>query len=291
RLSAEDPRNLSVNDTTGFPEGYGPNSQYVLLPSFLAAYSGKGPDKVNLDPFHKIPLPNWGVSYNGLSKIPFLQDFFKSITINHAYISSYSVGSYTSNVNFIGDTINGTIYPEKKNKNNGDFYPEFEFGMVSITEQFSPLLNIDMTLQNSFLAKLEFKKARNLSLSFANNQLTEVTSDEFVLGLGYRFKEVPITFGSIGGGSKRTYKSDLNLKGDLSIRNNKTVLRSIDSELNQISAGQKVVSILVSIDYAFSQSLTIRFFFDKIINNPFLPSQFRNSTTKGGLSLRFSLAQ
>ncbi len=291
RLSAEDPRNISVNDTTGFPDGYGPNSQYVLLPSFLAAYSGKGPDKVSLNPFHKIPLPNWRVSYNGLSKIPFLQEFFKSITINHAYISSYSVGSYTSNINFIGDTINGTIYPENKNQNNGDFYPEFEFGMVSITEQFSPLLNIDMTLQNSFLAKLEFKKARNLSLSFANNQLTEVTSDEFILGLGYRFKEVPITFGSIGGGSKRTYRSDLNLKADFSIRNNKTVLRSIDSDLNQISAGQKVVSIMASIDYAFSQSLSIRFFFDKIINNPFLPSQFRNSTTKGGLSLRFSLAQ
>ena len=163
--------------------------------------------------------------------------------------------------------------------------------MVTITEQFSPLINLDMTLQNSMLAKFEYKKSRNLSLSFANNQLTEVTSDEYVIGLGYRFKEVPLSFGKIGGGKGKTYKSDLNLKGDFSVRNNKTVLRSIDTDLNQISAGQNIMSINVSIDYMFSKSLTLRLFFDKIITNPYLPSQYRNSTTKGGISLRFSLAQ
>jgi len=174
---------------------------------------------------------------------------------------------------------------------SGDFYPVYEIGVVTITEQFSPLLNIDMTLQNSLLAKVEYKKSRNLSLAFANNQLTEVNSNEIVIGLGYRFKEVPLTFGSPGGKGQRTMKSDLNLKADFSIRDNKTVLRSIDSDQNQISSGQKVMAINTSIDYMLSQSLTLRFFFDKIINNPYLPSQFRNSTTKGGFSLRFSLAQ
>jgi cell surface protein SprA len=148
-----------------------------------------------------------------------------------------------------------------------------------------------MQLQNSLLAKVEFKKARNFSLSFANNQLTEVKSSEVTVGIGYRFKDLPITFASFSGNSKRTMKSDLNLKLDFSIRENKTVLRNINSNLNQISAGQKVVSINFSSDYMLSQSLTIRFYFDKIINNPFLPSQYRNSTTKGGITLRFSLAQ
>jgi cell surface protein SprA len=178
------------------------------------------------------------------------------------------------------------------NKNpKGDFYPIYEIGVVSITEQFSPLINFDMTMQNSLLAKIELKKSRNLSMSFSNNQLTEVSSDEIVIGLGYRFKDVPLTFASFGGGGQRTFKSDVNLKADFSIRDNKTVLRSIDTDLNQVSAGQKVVSINTSIDYMLSQTLTFRFFFDKIITNPFLPSQFRNSTTKGGFSLRFSLAQ
>ncbi len=291
RIALDDPRDIPIVDTTGYPQGYGPNSQYVLLPAFLAAYSGKNASNVTLDPILRIPLPNWRVSYAGLSKIPFFRQFFKSFTINHSYRSTYAIGSFNSNINFNGDNINGILYPTVFNPNNGDYYPENNYAVVSITEQFAPLINFDMTMQNSLLAKIEIKKSRNLTMSFANNQLTEITSDEFVIGLGYRFKEVPISFGSMGGKNSRTFKSDLNLKGDLSIRTNKTVLRSIDTDLDQISAGQKVVSIKTSIDYMMSQSLTIRLFFDKIINNPFLPSQYRNSTTNGGISLRFSLAQ
>lgn len=295
RLASENPGNITTNDSTGYPNGYGPSSQYVLLPSFVAAYSGKSTSAVNLNPFPKIPLPNWRISYTGLSKIPFLQGIFKSVTVNHVYRSSYSIGSFTSNINFRGDTVNGRVYPRVDYENNvnikGDFFPIYEMGMVSINEQFSPLINFDMTLQNSLLAKLEMKKSRILTMSFANNQLTEVSSDEFVIGTGYRFKDVPLSFSGLGGGGSRTFKSDLNIKADFSIRNTKTVLRSIDTELNQVSQGQKVMSINTSIDYMFSQTLTLRFFFDKIINNPYLPSQYRNSNTNGGFSLRFSLAQ
>jgi len=291
RIAADDPRDNPISDTTGFPQGYGPNSQYVLIPSFLAAYSNKDASNVSLDPFLSIPLPNWRISYSGLTKIPFFKAIFRTLTINHSYRSTYAIGSYATNINFIGKNINGSLYPTIINPNNGDYYPENDYAVVSITEQFAPLINFDMTLQNSLLAKVEIKKSRNLTMSFANNQLTEITSDEYVFGLGYRFKDLPISFGSAGGNSSKTFKSDLNLKADLSIRTNKTVLRSIDSDLDQISAGQNVWSINTSADYMLSQSLTIRLFFDKIINNPFLPSQFRNSTTNGGISLRFSLAQ
>ncbi|GAB4317714.1 MAG: cell surface protein SprA [Bacteroidales bacterium] len=294
RIAGEDPRDIPINDTTGYPDGYGPTSQYVLLPSFMAAYSGKSPGQVELNPFPKFPLPNWRISYSGLSKIPALKSIFKTVTLNHVYRATYNVGSYTTNAKFIGDTINGTVYPSlsESNRNpNGDFYPIIEMGMVAINEQFSPLINIDMTLQNSFLAKLEMKRARTLTLSFANNQMTEVTSNEFVVGTGYRIKDVPLTFGNIGGGGKRTFRSDLNIKADVAIKDTKTVLRSIDTDLNQVSAGQNVVSINTSVDYMFSQSLSIQFFFRKTINNPYLPSQYRNSNTEGGFSLRFSLAQ
>jgi cell surface protein SprA len=291
RKASEDPRDLPINDSTGFPQGYGPSSQYVLLPSFIAAYTDKSPEKVNLSPFPSVPLPNWRVSYSGLSKIPFLQSIFKSVTLNHAYKSTYNIGSFTSNLNFSDTIVDGISVPNNRNINSGDFFPEFEFNNVTITEQFSPLINVDMQFKNSLMSKLEMKKSRNLSLSFSNNQLTEVTSEEFIIGLGYRFKEVPISFARLSGGTGKTFKSDINVKADFSIRNNKTVLRSIDSDLNQVSAGQKVTSINFSLDYMLSQALTLRLFFDKITTNPFLASQYRNSTTKGGISLRFSLAQ
>lgn len=86
-------------------------------------------------------------------------------------------------------------------------------------------------------------------------------------------------------------KSDLNVRADFSIRNNKTILRRIDEEINQVSSGQQVISINTSADYMVNQRLNIRLFFDKVINNPYVSSQYRNSTTNGGISLRFTLAQ
>lgn len=290
RLAAEYPGQLPVVDSTGFPLGYGPTSQYVLTPAFIAAYTGKSPSTVGLNSMPSIPLPNWRLSYSGLTKIDFFKQYFKTFTINHAYRGSYAVGSFTTNVNFV-EFPGDPDLPTKRNPNNGDFYPRYEIGVVTLNEQFSPLINFDMTLHNSLLAKLEVKRSRNLSLSFANNQLTEVTNNEFILGLGYRIEEVPFTFSSLGGGGRRTVRSDLNLKADFSIRDNKTVLRNIVNNLNQISAGQKQVRIAFNADYMISQNLTFAVYFDKIITNPFLPSQFRNSTTQGGIKLRFSLAQ
>ena len=115
--------------------------------------------------------------------------------------------------------------------------------------------------------------------------MTEIISGEITLGLGYRFKNVE--FEAMG----KSFKSDLSLKADFSVRNNKTILRKIVENVDQISAGQKVVSINISAEYLLSQKFTIRAFFDKVINNPYISSQFLNSNTNAGISLRFSLAQ
>jgi cell surface protein SprA len=176
--------------------------------------------------------------------------------------------------------------------NNENYIAEQQIAQVSITEQFSPLITFDMTWVNSLMTKFEIKKSRNLSLSFANNQLTEVVSNEYVIGLGYRIKDVKFTVRNMGGqGGVSNLKSDLNLRADFSVRNNKTVLRRIDEDINQVSTGQQVISINFSADYMLSQRVNLRFFFDKVINNPYVSSQYRNSTTNGGISFRFTLAQ
>src|SRR5690606_20023208 len=55
-------------------------SQDVVIPAFLAAYSGANAQTISLSPFPNTPLPNWRVDYNGLSKIPAFQDIFQSVT-------------------------------------------------------------------------------------------------------------------------------------------------------------------------------------------------------------------
>jgi len=292
QLAAKNPHynGTSVYDTLSgltFPSGYGPTSQEVLIQSFLAAYTGKSPAKMNMNPFPKIPMPNWRITYDGLTKIKFIKKYLKTATLGHAYRSSYNVGSYTTNVLFRDDGDGFTAVRDMI----GNFIPQNEINQVSITEQFAPLFNIDMTWVNSMTSKLEIKRSRDMSLSLSNNQLTEISSKEFVVGLGYRFKNVRFNIKGISGGKKKSLKSDLNLKADLSIRNNKTVLRKIVEDVNQVSAGQQIISINSSADYQINEKFVVRLFFDKIITNPFVSSQFPNANTNAGISLRFTLTQ
>ncbi len=282
--------NYVYDSITGeyYPEGYGPTSPEVLRPAFTAAYRGQSAGKVNTDYFPTFPLPNWRITYSGLSKVEFIARFIQKITLSHSYSSTYSINSFNSNLSYV-ETNGGA---SRQQEYSSDYIPKYDFGQISIAEQFSPLFGIDMTWHNSLFTRVEYKKSRNLTLSFANNQVTEVNSRELVVGLGYRIKSLGFSIKALGGGGRKTrMESDVDIKVDFSIRNNKTVLRRIDEDINQVSAGQKVISINTSIDYMLNQSLSIRLFFDKIINDPFVSNQYRNSTTNGGISLRFSLAQ
>ncbi|HPJ63358.1 cell surface protein SprA, partial [Lentimicrobium sp.] len=281
RLSELNPNSM-LTDT--FPSGYGSGSQDVIIPAFIAAYTGRDPMKVSLSPFPKIPIPNWRFSYTGLSKIPYFKQYLKNLTISHAYLSTYSIGNYVSNVDYLEN-----LGFQSALDFNQNFIPKNQIDAIAITEQFSPLINFDMTWNNSLLSRFEIKKARSLQLSFVNNQVTEVRSNELIIGVGYRFKDVKLNLSS--GGRRQQLKSDLNVKLDLSVRDNKTVLRRLDEEINQISTGNRMVSINSSADYVINQRFNVRLFFDKTITNPFVSSQFPNSTTNAGVSLRFTLAQ
>lgn len=269
-----------------YPDGYTSTQRDVMLYAFLAAYSGQDPKLIPLTPFPRIPKPNWRVTFNGLTKMEFFSRYFKSISISHSYRSTYSLSGFNSNLLFREDE-DGFAYIRDELKTN--YVSKYDFNMISISEQFSPLLNLDMTWENSLITKVSWRKTRNLSLSFANNQMTEVTSNELILGTGYRFKQVPLSLNL--GGNRKTFRSDINVKLDFSLRENKTVLRKLVENVDQISAGQRIVSINFSADYQFSRMLTFRAFYDQVINNPFVSNQYPNSNTNAGISLRFTLAQ
>ena len=87
----------------------------VLIPAFVAAYSGKSPDKIYTDPFPSFAhvLPNWRITYDGLINFFNLRRYFKSFTLNHAYQCTYSVGNYSSYLNWVGvDGDRGFILDE-----------------------------------------------------------------------------------------------------------------------------------------------------------------------------------
>jgi cell surface protein SprA len=281
---------IPVKDSAGYYYGYSGNSQDVLIPAFLAAYGNRDPHKIGLSAFPEITriLPNWRIQYDGLSKIPFLQKLFRSVSITHSYRSSYSVGSFISNP-FYQVNERGFVDLESIDL-NGNFFPENEIISVSINEQFSPLINIDMNWQNNLTSRFEIKRSRSLSLSLANNQLNEVSSSEMVIGGGYRFTEVPLVFNLPGGGQK-SMTSDLNLMADLSIRDNRTMIRKIVENFDQATAGQRVFKINITLDYALSNQFNLRLFFDRVMNDPIVSLAYRTANTNVGFSVRFTLAQ
>jgi len=287
RYAAQNPNSKGTVDSTGFPVGYGPVDQEVLTTAFLAAYKGADPGKINLTAFPAIPLPNWRLTYDGLAKIPFFKSFLRTLTITHAYLCTYTVSNFVSNIKYGEANGSPSVLDDA-----GNFIPERQIGVMTINEQFSPLIRIDFGFNNSLLANFEMRKSRAMSFSFANNQLTEVSSSEYIVGLGYRIKGIKLNFsGVLGGGKKAKTKSDLNLKLDFSIRKNMTTLRRVDQDINQISVGQQVMNINFTADYNLSQKFNVQFYFKKDINTPYVSNQYRTSNTQGGLALRFSLSQ
>ncbi len=277
-----------VMDTIGhgeFPYGYGANSQEVLTYAFLAAYGGKNPGNISLSLFKNIALPNWSINFTGLTKIPAISKIFKTVSITHSYRSTYSISSWATNINY--DANNSMSVYE------GTFMriPEYDMAQIMVTEQFAPLIGVTLAFKNSFSPSFEYKKSRTVTMSFSNNQLTEVEGREIVIGMGYTFKDLSFIVSSVGGGNARRTSNDLTLKLDVGFRRNKTTLRSIDEAYSQISAGQDKINVYLTGDYNFSTRLGMQLFYKYDVTNPFVANSFKTSNTYAGVTLRFSLVQ
>ncbi len=271
------------NFSQSFPEGYSSSSQDVLIPAFLAAYSGTDPNKQSLSIFPKVPMPNWNLNFNGFTKIRFVKNNFKNITMSHSYRSTYSVGSFISNLNYLPyslQELNPNIY-------GGNYIPEFQIDQVNITEQFAPFFKLDFTMKNSMTARVEYKKDRTISLNLSNSQITEVKGFEYIVGLGYRIQGVQLMFD--GGSGQKQVNSDLDLRADISIRNNKTIIRRIEEETNQPTSGQSLITLKFSADYVVNNRVNLKLFYDQVVTDYVVSSSFPTSNTNIGVSFRLTL--
>lgn len=264
-------------DDDGFPIRYGKTSQDVLLPAFFAAYTGQDVNRVNMDAFRQIPIPNWNIKYTGLMKNKWFKKKFKRFSVSHGYRASYSINSFQTNLERQNTPIN---------IENQDFEPETLYNNVVLTDQFNPLVRLDFEMKNSLSILAELRRDRALSMSFDNNLLTEINGKEYTLGLGYRFKDV--TFVTNIGGEKQRLKGDLNLKADLTLRDNITIIRNLDIDDNQITSGQNLFSVKFTADYALSKSLNALFFYDHSFSKFAVSTAFPQTTINTGFTLRYN---
>ncbi|WP_246067681.1 T9SS outer membrane translocon Sov/SprA [Changchengzhania lutea] len=288
RLAAKNGADLNDVDADGYPKGYGKNSQSVLLPAFLSAYSGQDASSVKLGAFRDVPIPNWDLKYTGFMKFAWFKKKFKRFSLTHGYRSTYTINQFQTNLDY-NPIIQGTSYEDQPNNTkdqSGNYKNAQLFSNINLSEQFSPLVRLDFEMKNSIKILAEIQKDRLLSMSFDNNLLTEIKGNEYILGLGYRIKDVRIK-SKIAGPRKRVV-SDLNMKADVSVRDNKTIIRYLDLENNQVTSGQTIWGLKYSADYAFSKNLTAIFYFDYSFSEYAISTAFPLTTIRSGFTLRYN---
>ncbi|WP_428982390.1 cell surface protein SprA [Pedobacter punctiformis] len=279
RLGARNP-NSSGNSVGGYADGYGKESQDVLVSAFMAAYTGKDAGSSKLNSFPSIPLPNWNLTYSGLTRIPFIADRLSSVDIRHGYRSTYNINGFNSLLRY--DENNGFSNIRDANQN---FLPEYQFAQVTISEYFSPLIGIDTRFKNNITASFELNRSRLLGLSLANSQLAQLSENNMVFGLGYRTNKFRFPFGWF-----KSVKMDNNMdfKLDVAIRDNKTVIYRADVSTSEISSGAKNITLRPSVDYVLNQKFNIKLFYDSNITKPYTSQTFNTSFSNFGFSLRFT---
>lgn len=292
-----------------------PVNQYssdVMIPAFLKAYTSMGGNSLSVFPALSRMLPNWTIRYSGLGRLPWFNEHFKSININHSYKSVFAVGSYNSYSTF-QEYMNGLGFVSDAATGNPSPSSMFNISQVSINESFSPLLGMDVTFNNNMTVKAEYRQTRVLNLSMTSVQLNEALSKDWVIGMGYRINNFDV-FGwgakasrskSKGGNKNAANKNasttktvqngtnhDLNLRLDFSFRKQAAIVRDIASMVSSASSGNNALKLSFSADYTFSKLFTMSFYYDRQTNTPLLSSSSYPTTTQDfGLSIKFSLTR
>ena len=271
------------------------NSADVLIPSFLAAYTGSNPNNTAITAFPSIKslLPNWKISYEGLIQLDVLNKHFKSFVLNHNYVCTYTVGGFSSFLNWVQSPDNdGLGYIQNMNDNPTPSSP-YDISLASITEQFSPLIGVDATLTNNMTFKAEMKNARNLNLNVSSYQIVESTTDEIFLEVGYKLTELNkvLKMKPTGAGT-RNFSNDLTIRAGFSYKKMQALIRKIEDAFTQATSGNVTSAIKFSADYNLSRALTLRAFFDRDLNRPLVSAaSYPTSNSSFGISIQLNLTR
>jgi cell surface protein SprA len=303
RLGANNPYSALAGglQNDGYYYGYGKYSVDVLIPAFIAAYTGTSAENVSLikqsdgrtksNPFKGIlPKPNWNLTYGGLSRIKGLDKIFQSFNVSHGYNGNLSMNGFTSALLY--QDVSRFGYPSFYDAESKSFIPFFLVPNISIQEQFSPLLGFDMQFTNQLQAKFEYAKSRTLSLSLYDYQISEQRSTEYTIGAGYRKKGIfgfKFKLPKFLGGSK--LDNEMAFRFDYRVRDNVTSNSKLDQDLNIATGGSKEISLRPTIDYILNNRIGLKFYYERTKIIPYISSSAPTTNTRAGLQIHISLSQ
>ena len=284
-------------ESRGISDRYDTMSQDILVPAFLAAYTGENAENAPMGVFPQIPIPNWRIDFAGLSKLPGLKNVFSSVNLTHSYRSIFNVNNYTNSLLYTEQmTLDNqlTDYPlaSLTDSITGKLVPVYILNQVSILEQFAPLIGINVKTKTNLSASFNYKRDRNLALNLSNAQVTETQNSGVTFDFGWTKADLILPFKTKG--RTITIKNDVTFRMAITFRDSKTVQRKLQLEEegteNKITNGNKGFQIRPSVAYKLNKQLDLTMYYEKNTTTPRVGSYLR-STTSFGIQLRFNLAQ
>lgn len=268
-----------------YPVGYSHTSQNVLIASFLSAYSGISTEKLGFNPFLNIPLPDWRLTFDGLSNLPFIKDYVKKITLNHSYASTYTINNFNTNPNFDFAMYDDLGYSDVVYETSNLFIPRYEISGIMISEKFLPFFGLDITWKGSLSTRFEYKRSRDLFMSFSNYQIRERHNNSFTFGGGYTIKDLNMNIKV--GGSPKKLTSDLNLRLDFTTGHDIEIYRNIVEDISQANTERDNFSLTFTADYSINDKLSIQYYYNHSIMATNTAPRTVNVQT--GFKVRFAL--
>ena len=288
----------------GYAKGFGPGQQEVIVPSFIAAYRGEDAASTNLSVFDESPLPNWTLTYNGLTKIPWIKERFSRLSLSHTYNSTLTVNSFNTDLRYFQD---GPRTDANENPITLDYYSRLTIPQVVIAEGMSPIIKLDVATVNDLTFNFEVGKNRTLALDPDNQQINETRGTSWAAGFGYTLKNIYLGFipgakkqkkRPSRGGSNTTGTSGrdkfegntLKIACDFSLKDDRTIQHIWGLDVTaRPTRGQRALTISPALDYTVNEYLTMRLFFDYRSTEPYTNLSYPITNARGGLRLRFAL--
>ncbi len=285
------------------------NSQDVLIPAFFAAYTGKDVNDLlskkkytrngsnTFNPFLALPMPNWQINYQGLEKVAGLRALFSSITLSHSFVSSYSVGNFTSNLvytdmallDYRGVYGKGYTLGSELNEFTNIFDPVYIMSSIVMEEKFAPFLGVNFTTKGSFSGNFAWNKDRMAMLNLSNAQVSETHGNDFIFGFGMKKNNIVLPLRGRDGNSI-ILPNDLTFRMDFTLRDLKLIQRKLEGDA-LIKSGFRSLQVKPNIAYTFNKRVSMTVFWEKQVNQPYVTQQYYTNNATFGITARFNLAE
>lgn len=255
---------LDLRKKIGKEKSFAINDAEVLILAMKNAY-GNSDGSI----FSKIPKLNWQFVYSGFTNFRWVREYFSNIVLSHRYSSFYGVPNYENNLFSMGNA------------------PKNRFSNVYLNENFMPFLKLTVGFKNNITFTAQMDSQRRLEMNLDNYILSDTQQKSYIFGLGYYLKNVKMPFRM--GKSNKKIKGDLNIKWDVSYRNDLTLIRNIPSENTEITGGQSVFSMRFLASYNLNKSLNASVYYNHFGNEYAISASFPNTSIEGGIKIIYRL--